>query len=146
MKKGICAAAALLFLATPLLAQSGTASPAGDTVTTMSGLRYVITKKALGTARKAKPGETVVAHYTGTFLDGRVFDSSRERNQPFDFVLGQRQVIAGWDEAFALLNVGERATLIIPPHSDHSSTPCLWLGRSWTDPRQLHARLRCRAC
>jgi peptidylprolyl isomerase len=122
MRKGIRAAAALLFLATPLLAQSGTTSPAGDTITTMSGLRYVITKKATGTTRKAKPGETVVAHYTGTFLDGRVFDSSRERNQPFDFVLGQHQVIAGWDEAFALLNVGDRATLVIPPHLAYGST------------------------
>lgn len=121
MTKGVCGAVALLFLAAPLLAQSGTTSRAGDTITTASGLRYVITKKATGKPRKAKTGETVVAHYTGTFLDGRVFDSSRERNQPLDFALGRGQVIKGWDEAFAILNVGERATVIIPPNLAYGS-------------------------
>lgn len=112
MIKSICAAAALLVVVTPGVAQE--ASRSGDTVTTASGLRYVmVTTNSKG--KKAKSGETVVAHYTGTFLDGRVFDSSRERGKPFEFVLGQGQVIKGWDEAFAMLRTGERAMLIIPP-------------------------------
>ncbi len=83
-----------------------------DTITTASGLKYIITKKGKG--RKAKPNEVVIAHYTGTLLDGSTFDSSRERNEPFAFTLGKKQVIKGWDEAFAVLKKGDRATLIIP--------------------------------
>lgn len=114
MRKSIYAAATLMLLATPMFAQKGSTSTSGDTVTTASGLRYVMTTRN-SEGKKAKSGETVVAHYHGTFLDGRVFDSSRERNRPFEFVLGQGQVIKGWDEAFAILRTGERATLIIPP-------------------------------
>ncbi|MES2767141.1 MAG: FKBP-type peptidyl-prolyl cis-trans isomerase [Bacteroidota bacterium] len=83
-----------------------------DTVTTASGLKYIITKKGKG--RKAKQNEVVIAHYTGTLLDGSTFDSSRERNEPFAFTLGKKQVIKGWDEGFALLKMGDQATLIIP--------------------------------
>ena len=117
MTKSLLTVAALLALATPAFAQKS----AGDTVTTKSGLRYVMTTKN-SEGRKAQSGETVVAHYHGTFLDGRVFDSSRERNKPFEFVLGQGQVIKGWDEAFAMLRTGERATLIIPPDLAYGST------------------------
>jgi tetratricopeptide (TPR) repeat protein len=85
-----------------------------DTITTTSGLKYIITQKGKG--RKAKPNEVVIAHYTGTLSDGSTFDSSRERNEPFAFTLGQKQVIKGWDEAFAILKQGDRATLIIPPN------------------------------
>lgn len=59
-------------------------------------------------------GQTITAHYTGKFLDGTVFDSSVERGQPFEFVLGQGQVIAGWDKGFAMMKKGEKATLVIP--------------------------------
>lgn len=85
----------------------------GDTVTTPSGLQYVLLVK--GEGRKAEAGEIIVAHYTGTLLDGNVFDSSREHGEPFSFPLGQKRVIKGWDEAFSLLTVGSRAILIIPP-------------------------------
>ncbi|HYF01853.1 MAG TPA: FKBP-type peptidyl-prolyl cis-trans isomerase [Patescibacteria group bacterium] len=85
-----------------------------DTITTDSGLKYIITKK--GSGPKAKANEVVIAHYTGTLLNGEQFDSSRERNEPFAFTLGRKQVIRGWDEAFALLKIGDRATLIIPPN------------------------------
>src|SRR5258708_2031065 len=65
-------------------------------ITTPSGLKYVDLK--VGTGESPKPGATVVVHYTGTLQDGTKFDSSRDRGQPFDFVIGQGNVIKGWDE------------------------------------------------
>jgi len=86
----------------------------GDTITTTSGLKYVITKhNANGT--KVNKGDKIEAHYTGTLKNGKKFDSSRDRNQPFSFVVGNGQVIAGWDEGFTYLRQGDSATLIIPP-------------------------------
>ncbi len=79
---------------------------------TASGLYYI--EKVKGTGARALPGKKVKVHYTGTLLDGTKFDSSRDRNQPFEFTLGQGQVIKGWDEGIALMNVGGKATLIIP--------------------------------
>jgi len=79
---------------------------------TASGLVYV--EKIKGTGARATAGKKVKVHYTGTLLDGTKFDSSRDRNQPFEFTLGQGQVIKGWDEGIALMNVGGKATLIIP--------------------------------
>ncbi|MDC3129937.1 peptidylprolyl isomerase [Bacteroidota bacterium] len=84
----------------------------GATVTE-SGLAYKITKK--GSGQKAESGKTVSVHYTGKLTDGTKFDSSYDRNQPIDFPLGQGRVIKGWDEGIALLNVGSKATFIIPP-------------------------------
>lgn len=83
-----------------------------EALSTESGLKYVITKEGDGAYPKA--GESVVAHYSGTLLDGTKFDSSYDRDQPFEFVLGQGAVIRGWDEGFALLNKGAKATLYIP--------------------------------
>ncbi|MEO5930478.1 MAG: FKBP-type peptidyl-prolyl cis-trans isomerase, partial [Candidatus Kapaibacterium sp.] len=105
---------ALLTLALGLLALPARAGGMtdGDTITTASGLKYIITHHGAGA--KAAEGNVVLAQYTGTFLDGKVFDSSRDRNEPFAFTLGKHQVIKGWDEGFALLRVGDRATLIIP--------------------------------
>jgi len=79
---------------------------------TASGIYYI--EKVKGTGTKAVAGKTVKVHYTGTLLNGTKFDSSRDRNQPFEFALGQGQVIKGWDEGVALMNVGGKAMLIIP--------------------------------
>jgi peptidylprolyl isomerase len=80
---------------------------------TASGLWYVVT--AEGSGPKPQKGTTVTAHYTGTLLDGRKFDSSVDRGRPFKFPVGAKRVIAGWDEAFLDMAKGEKRTLIIPP-------------------------------
>ena len=80
---------------------------------TTSGLQYEDVVVGQGTAPKA--GQTVVVHYTGWLLDGTKFDSSRDRGEPFKFVLGQGRVIKGWDEGLSTMKVGGRRTLIIPP-------------------------------
>ena len=81
-------------------------------VKTASGLYYVVDKQ--GTGAKPAKGQTVSVHYTGKFTDGTKFDSSVDRNQPFEFPLGQGRVIKGWDEGIALMNVGSKYKLIIP--------------------------------
>lgn len=68
-----------------------------------------------GTGASPKRGEAVTVHYTGTLTDGTKFDSSVDRNDPFVFVLGVGQVIAGWDQGVAGMKVGEKARLTIPP-------------------------------
>ncbi len=83
------------------------------TVTTDSGLKYVELKE--GNGATPKTGQTVVVHYTGTLEDGTKFDSSRDRNSPFQFKIGVGQVIKGWDEGVGTMKVGERRQLIIPP-------------------------------
>ena len=82
-------------------------------VTTDSGLKYVELKE--GDGATPKTGQTVVVHYTGTLEDGTKFDSSRDRNSPFQFKIGVGQVIKGWDEGVGTMKVGERRKLIIPP-------------------------------
>ncbi len=83
------------------------------TITTPSGLKYTILKAGKGAT--PKPGQTVVVHYTGTLTNGKKFDSSRDKGQPFSFIVGQGQVIPGWDEALGTMKVGERRKLTIPP-------------------------------
>ena len=83
------------------------------TVTTASGL--MIEELALGEGDAAKSGDQVTVHYTGWLTNGRKFDSSHDRRDPFSFSLGRGNVIAGWDEGVAGMKVGGRRKLTIPP-------------------------------
>jgi FKBP-type peptidyl-prolyl cis-trans isomerase len=80
---------------------------------TPSGLKIEDVAQGQGTA--AAPGATAVVHYTGWLPDGKKFDSSRDRGEPFDFQIGAGQVIPGWDEGVAGMKVGGRRKLVIPP-------------------------------
>ena len=77
-----------------------------------SGLRYQ--DVAVGSGEEATAGRTAVVHYTGWLPDGKKFDSSRDRGEPFSFPLGAGQVIAGWDQGVAGMKVGGRRKLVIP--------------------------------
>ncbi|MBG0800372.1 FKBP-type peptidyl-prolyl cis-trans isomerase [Methylocystis sp. H4A] len=83
----------------------------------LTGLQYKDTK--VGTGATPKIGQTAVVHYTGWLYNngekGKKFDSSRDRGQPFEFPLGQGQVIKGWDEGVETMKVGGKRTLVIPP-------------------------------
>ncbi|MFM6191878.1 MAG: FKBP-type peptidyl-prolyl cis-trans isomerase [Planktothrix sp.] len=82
-------------------------------ITTDSGLQYE--DLTVGTGESPKKGDTVSVHYTGTLTNGKKFDSSRDRGQPFQFKIGVGQVIKGWDEGVMSMKVGGRRKLIIPP-------------------------------
>jgi peptidylprolyl isomerase len=103
-----------LSLAAP---SEASAQTAGKTMTTPSGLQIIDT--TVGTGATPKPGQTCVMHYTGWLYEdgkkGKKFDSSVDRNQPFEFPIGQHRVIGGWDEGVATMKVGGKRTLIIPP-------------------------------
>jgi FKBP-type peptidyl-prolyl cis-trans isomerase len=70
---------------------------------------------AVGQGAEAEPGRTVSVHYTGWLPNGKKFDSSRDRGEPFEFTLGAGQVIAGWDEGVKGMKVGGRRKLVLPP-------------------------------
>lgn len=98
-------------------AQTSSAQPTGKTMTTPSGLQIIDTKE--GTGATPTRGQTCVMHYTGWLYEngqkGKKFDSSVDRNEPFEFPIGMKRVIAGWDEGVATMKVGGKRTLIIPP-------------------------------
>jgi FKBP-type peptidyl-prolyl cis-trans isomerase FkpA len=93
----------------------------GPGTATASGLQYWDVKAGTGTV--ATPGKTVSVHYSGWLVDGTKFDSSRDRNEPFQFSLGARHVIAGWDEGIAGMKVGGMRQLRIPPALGYGSRP-----------------------
>ncbi|MDH7570011.1 MAG: FKBP-type peptidyl-prolyl cis-trans isomerase [Armatimonadota bacterium] len=78
-----------------------------------TGLQYIDVKE--GSGDPPKPGDVVSVHYTGWLVDGKKFDSSRDRGQPFQFQLGAGQVIKGWDEGVATMKPGGVRKLVIPP-------------------------------
>ena len=104
-------------LAAPVTTTSSIAQTAGKTMTTPTGLQITDTK--VGTGATPKTGQICVMHYTGWLYQngakGRKFDSSVDRGQPFEFPVGTRRVIAGWDEGVATMKVGGKRTLVIPP-------------------------------
>src|ERR1044071_3495047 len=111
----------IAFAAALAIAAVGTSTAAmaqaGKTMTTPSGLQITDTK--VGTGATPKTGQICVMHYTGWLYvngaKGQKFDSSVDRGQPFEFPIGTRRVIAGWDEGVATMKVGGKRTLIIPP-------------------------------
>ena len=88
-------------------------------VTTASGLKYDDLVEGAGDG--AKTGQTVSVHYTGWLTDGKKFDSSKDRGQPFPFPLGAGRVIKGWDEGVQGMKVGGKRKLTIPPQLGYGS-------------------------
>ena len=89
-------------------------SSGGDQMADVTEL--VIEDLVEGDGQEAKAGDTVSVHYTGWLTDGTKFDSSVDRNQPFEFNLGSGMVIKGWDQGVAGMKVGGKRKLTIPPH------------------------------
>jgi FKBP-type peptidyl-prolyl cis-trans isomerase len=103
------------FTIIPELSQGGTVAdtPAGaQEITTVSGLQYV--DVVVGTGEAAVAGKTATVHYTGWLTNGKKFDSSVDRGQPFSFPLGAGRVIKGWDEGVQGMKVGGKRKLTIP--------------------------------
>ena len=96
---------------------TASAQTAGTPKTTASGVQT--SDNVVGTGASPKPGQICVMHYTGWLYEngqkGKKFDSSVDRNEPFEFPIGKGRVIAGWDEGVASMKVGGKRTLIIPP-------------------------------
>jgi peptidylprolyl isomerase len=113
----MCAGLAAAIAMPVAVATRASAQSAGKAMTTASGLQIIDSQ--VGTGASPKPGQTCVMHYTGWLYEngqkGKKFDSSVDRNEPFEFPIGQRRVIAGWDEGVASMKVGGKRTLIIPP-------------------------------
>lgn len=91
---------------------TGPAPNQNKVVTTASGLKYI--DERVGTGAAAQQGQRVRVHYSGWLQNGQKFDSSLDRKEPFEFVLGMGQVIRGWDEGVAGMKVGGKRRLIIP--------------------------------
>ena len=110
-------AIALIGSVSTFVSTTASAQTAGKTMTTASGLEII--DSVTGTGASPKPGQTCVMHYTGWLYEngqkGKKFDSSVDRNEPFEFPIGKGRVIAGWDEGVATMKVGGKRTLIIPP-------------------------------
>jgi FKBP-type peptidyl-prolyl cis-trans isomerase len=110
LKRNLILTTAVIFL-TVLVGAA--ISQGGKEMTTPSGLKLELLQEGKGPL--PQKGQKVVVHYTGTLADGKKFDSSRDRGEPFSFTLGAGQVIQGWDEGLILMKVGSRAKLTIPP-------------------------------
>jgi peptidylprolyl isomerase len=113
LRGGALVAAAIIAILAVATSTPATAQPV---TTTASGLKII--DITVGTGPSPRPGQTCVMNYTGWLYvngaKGKKFDSSLDRNQPFEFKIGAHQVIAGWDEGVATMKVGGKRTLIIP--------------------------------
>ena len=78
--------------------------------------QMIVEDTVIGTGEEAKAGQSVTVHYTGMFPDGRKFDSSLDRRDPFVFMLGAGMVIKGWDDGVQGMKVGGKRKLTVPPH------------------------------
>jgi hypothetical protein len=107
----------------------------GNEVTTSSGLQYI--DLTIGTGATAEVGQTVSVHYTGWLENGKKFDSSVDRGQPFSFPLGAGRVIKGWDEGVKGMKVGGKRKLTLQAWLRHT-------GRWRCDPTECYVDLRCR--
>lgn len=113
--------AGIIYLINSSSKSSSTTSTASTSVaefdnatTTASGLKYI--DEVEGTGASPTKGQTITVHYTGTLTNGTKFDSSRDKGQPIDFLIGVGKVIKGWDEGLMSMKVGGRRKLLIPPN------------------------------
>ena len=88
----------------------------------MAGNELIIEDIQIGEGELAQAGRTVSVHYTGWLENGSKFDSSKDRNEPFDFPLGRGYVIPGWDQGVAGMKVGGSRKLTIPPHLGYGAS------------------------
>jgi len=100
-------------------AESPTETPAESPVGELGGLQ--INDKTVGTGTEAANGDRVTVHYTGRLSDGTKFDSSLDRDQPFEFVLGEGRVIQGWEKGVLGMKVGGQRELVIPPEMGYGA-------------------------
>ena len=118
------AAVALAVIGTTNLGDAAMAQSAAKPVTTSTGLQIVDTK--VGTGASPRPNQTAVVHYTGWLYvngaKGKKFDSSVDRNEPFEFPVGAGRVIQGWDQGVATMKVGGKRTLIVPPQLGYGAS------------------------
>jgi peptidylprolyl isomerase len=119
----IALAAALVSLSIESSQSTAMAQAKGKIMTTASGLQ--IEDSVVGTGATPAKGQTCVMHYTGWLYEngvkGKKFDSSVDRNEPFEFPIGMSRVIKGWDEGVATMKVGGKRTLIIPPEMGYGA-------------------------
>ncbi len=107
-------------IAVPAYAAKDVKKEASKTVTTASGLKY--NDVVVGKGASPVAGKQVKVHYTGTLENGKKFDSSVDRNEPFSFKIGVGQVIPGWDEGVMTMKVGGKRKLIIPAKLGYGSS------------------------
>jgi peptidylprolyl isomerase len=120
--------AGALFALAIAAAAAGCSASSSDTSTAQVAANtgdLQITDTKVGTGFSPKPGQTCIVHYTGWLYvngaKGAKFDSSVDRKRPFSFVLGEHQVIEGWERGVATMKVGGKRTLIIPPALGYGS-------------------------
>ena len=119
MKSPYMSSLVAMVVLTVSLGVGGSMAESNQEVTTPSGLKYV--DQVVGTGDAAVAGKTVNVHYTGWLENGKKFDSSVDRGQPFSFPLGAGRVIKGWDEGVQGMKVGGKRKLTIPSDLGYGS-------------------------